>query len=50
VDKIPDGACGSFLFFDYTSEINNYLMLPSLNQGDNILTLHLRQSPVLPPP
>jgi hypothetical protein len=50
VNKVPDSACGSFLFFDYSDEVNNFLNLPSLNSGDNVLTLRLRMTPSLPPP
>ncbi len=50
VNAVPDSACGSFLFVDYSDEVNSYLNLPSLTSGDNILTLRLRMTPSLPPP
>jgi hypothetical protein len=49
VDRIPAGACGGNAVLNWTDIINNQLGLPSLNPGDNILTLHLRMDPPIGP-
>jgi hypothetical protein len=49
VDRIPAGSCGSFLFYNYTNIVNDNLCAPSLNPGDNILTLVVRMTPALDP-
>jgi hypothetical protein len=46
---IPAGACGHGIFLDYTQIINDFLGLPSLNPGDNILALHIIMNPALTP-
>jgi hypothetical protein len=48
-DAFPMGACGSFFGTDYASLLNSYAHLPSLNPGDNVLSLNVLMTPALLP-
>lgn len=49
VNAVPPGSCGSFLGINYTNLVNDNICAPSLNPGDNVLTLVVRMDPALDP-
>ena len=49
VYAVPPGSCGSFFGINYTNIVNDNLCAPSLNPGDNVLTLVVRMTPPLDP-
>jgi hypothetical protein len=50
MDQLPHGACGTIMGnHDYADMLNPQLGLPSLNSGDNSLTLHLHMRPAIGP-
>ncbi len=49
IDAIPAGSCGSSIFGDYATLLNQQVGLPSLTPGDNVATLVIVMTPALPP-
>jgi hypothetical protein len=49
MDRLPHGACGSHMDNEYSDLLSKKLGLPSMNTGDNTMTLHLHMRPAIGP-